>query len=61
MTDGLPFEELEQVYEALAQAVERVGAEQESLLLAKLCLTLASQLDDRTVFDRSLAIALEDL
>lgn len=61
MTNALPFEELEQVYEALAVAVDRVGPEQESLLLAKLCLTLASDIGDHTVFDRALAIALEDL
>jgi hypothetical protein len=36
----LPFEDLEQIFDLLAQAVDDVGIEQERLFLAKLALTL---------------------
>ncbi len=38
---AMPFEELERIYEALAIAIDRVGVERESLMLAKLVLLLA--------------------
>jgi hypothetical protein len=36
--------ELEQAFERIAQAVDRVGKEHEAEFLAKLCLALATQL-----------------
>lgn len=39
-------DQLEQVYEALAQAIDRTGAEQAEVFLAKVALALADELGD---------------
>lgn len=39
-------DDLEQVYEALAQAIDRAGPEQAEVYLAKLALALAEELGD---------------
>lgn len=39
-------DDLEQVYEALAQAIDRAGPEQAQVYLAKLALALAEELGD---------------
>ena len=46
MTATLPLPDLEQVYDELAQAVDRAG-ERSELFLAKLALLLAQELGDR--------------
>jgi len=46
MAAHLTAEELEQAYELIAQGIDEVGGEQESLFLSKLCLALANQLGD---------------
>ena len=57
----LPFPDLEQVYEALAQANDRAGPEHEALLLTKLALTLAHRIGDLDAFRAALAAAEQDL
>lgn len=49
-------EQLEQVYEALAQAIDRAGPEQAEVYLAKLALALAEDLGSA---DRALAVIAE--
>lgn len=57
----LALNELEVVYDALAEAINQVGVEQESLFLTKLVLLLANQLGDQAQVERAIAIALCDL
>jgi hypothetical protein len=51
----------EQAYEMLAAAIDRAGAANESLFLAKLVLLLANRLDDPSAFAGMVEAALEDL
>ncbi len=55
------FDRLEKVYDALAQAIDRVGPESETMFLAKLALTLAHRLDDDAAFIECIANAAQDL
>jgi len=48
--------DLEPVYEALAEAIDRVGPEQAQVYLAKVALALADELGDAT---RTLAVLSE--
>lgn len=57
----LPFERLEQVYEALAAAIDRAGADKEALFLAKLALVLAQRAGEGVDFDDCVTVALRDL
>jgi hypothetical protein len=57
----LPFDDLEHVYEHLAQAIDRAGPANEALFLTKLALVLAHELGDRSVVERAIATALADL
>jgi len=57
----MTIEQLEQVYQHLAEAIDRAGQENESLFLAKLALTLADQLSDPARFKTAIEIALQDL
>jgi hypothetical protein len=43
---AMPFEDLERIYEALALAIDHVGPDQETLMLAKLVLFLAQRSGD---------------
>ena len=54
------FERLEIAYDAVADAVDRVGPEQEALFLAKLVLTLAHRLDNASEVTACIEIALRD-
>ena len=58
---AMSFEELEQVYAALAAAIDRAGPENEALFLAKLALALAHRLGDRAAAEAAIAEALLDL
>ena len=60
-TQPLTFDELEKVYELLAAAIDKAGADKETLLLSKLCLTLAHRLGDFDQVEEALQIALQDL
>jgi hypothetical protein len=57
----LPFEDLEQIFDLLAQAVDDVGIEQERLFLAKLALTLSHKLGDLDQITDAVEIARRDL
>lgn len=54
------FDRLEMTYDAVADAVDRVGPEQEALFLAKLVLTLANRLDNSSEVIACIEIALRD-
>ena len=56
-----PFDELEQAYEARAQAIDRAGPHNEAVFLAKLALTLGQQLGSVAPFKEAIAMALQDL
>jgi hypothetical protein len=58
---AMPFQEFEQAYEALAEAIDRAGPRNESLFLAKLALTLANQSGSVGPFRDAIEIALRDL
>lgn len=58
---SLALAELEAVYDALAEAINQVGTEQESLFLTKLVLLLANQVADQTQVEYAIQTALRDL
>lgn len=57
----MPFADLEHAYEALAQGIDKAGAEHETLFLAKLALALAHRLGDIGAVRACIAMSLEDL
>lgn len=61
MTNTLAFLDLEEIYDRLANAIDAVGPEKESLFLAKLCLTLARHVGERETVERAIEIAATDL
>jgi hypothetical protein len=61
MTQPLTFDELEKVYELLAAAIDKAGENKETLLLCKLCLTLAHRLGELDQVETALRIAEQDL
>ncbi|QYU68497.1 hydantoinase B/oxoprolinase family protein [Leptolyngbya sp. 15MV] len=56
----LPVDELEAIWERLAQGVDQAG-DRRDLFLAKLALLLADRLGDRAAIEHAIATALEDL
>ena len=58
---AMPFEDLERVYECLAEAIDRAGPGSEALFLTKLALALGHKLGDAAAFEDAIAIALQDL
>ncbi len=52
---------LENVYDALAQAIDQAGSEKSELFLVKLALLNAQALGDPTVFEANIEAALKDL
>lgn len=58
---SLPFADLERVYDLIAAAIDRVGPERESLLLAKLALLLADEVGDYDAVAAAVAAAERDL
>lgn len=61
MVQPLAFAELEQVYELMARAVDRVGADNEALFLSKLSMILAHRLGDLQAVREALEIAAREL
>ena len=61
MDASLAVEDLEAVWERLAEAVDRAGPEREALFLSKLAVLLADALGDRARAERLIETALEDL
>ena len=57
----MAFEDLEQVYERLANAIDCAGPDNESLFLSKLVLLLAQRHGDAAVVTASIEAALCDL
>ena len=57
----LSVEANERLYDALAEAIDRAGHEQEALFLTKLVLLLANQLGDEVAVDDALAAAAAQL
>lgn len=57
----LSIPQLEQVYDTLAEAIDRAGPDHTELFLTKLCLLLANQIGDDAVVAHQVQAALEDL
>ncbi len=57
----LSVEELEQVYELLAEAIDEVGAEHEAEFLTKMALALAERLGDPELVREAVEIAKRDI
>ena len=57
----LTTEDHEWLFDALAQALDQVGPERGSLLLAKLSMLLADAIGDRAAIELALATALEHI
>ena len=57
----LSTEANERLYDALAEAIDRVGPENEALFLTKLTLLLASQIADEASIHRVLELALHQI
>lgn len=61
MGASLAIEDLEAVWERLAEAIDRAGPEREALFLSKLAVLFADALGDRARVERLIETALEDL
>ena len=61
MNRPLAFNELEQVYELMARAIDEGGAENEALVLGKLGITLAHRLGDLDAVREAIGIAARGL
>jgi len=61
VTEKLAFQDMEKVYDLLAESIDEVGPEKESLFLSKLCLTLAHRIGDIAVVESAIAVARTDL
>ncbi len=61
MTKTLTTEELERVYDHLAEALNTTGPDKESLFLSKLVLLLAQKLGDEETIRECIDIAGRDL
>lgn len=59
-TNPLSFHELEDLYDALAQAIDSCGPEREAVFLAKLALRLAHELGDGARFTTLVAECLAE-
>ena len=57
---GLSDAELEEIYDLIADAIDRAGPRKESLFLAKLCLALAHDAKDAGAVRRAIRIAMEE-
>lgn len=60
-SDTLTIAELEEVYDSLAQAIDRAGSEKSEKFLVKLALLNANALADPRVFQQHVEDALRDL
>ncbi len=58
--NALTIAALEQVYDALAESIDRAGAEKSELFLVKLALMNANALGDPALFQRHIEAALQD-
>ncbi len=60
MTNELSQAELEEAYDLIAEAIDGVGPEDQSLFLAKLCLALANGARDVAAVRRAVAVAMDE-
>lgn len=60
MPETLSFEELEQVYDLLADTIDRAGPERETLVLAKLVMLLAHRIPDPEAIRQAMQVALRE-
>lgn len=58
---NLKPEELERIYDLMAEAVDTVGRDKEALFLAKLSLALANRLGDEEQIRECIATAGQDI
>ena len=58
---NLKAEELERIYDLVAEAIDKVGPEKESLFLSRLCLALANELGDENKVRECINIAGKEL
>lgn len=61
MNDTLDFNDLEKVYDLLAEGIDEVGRDKEVLFLCKLCLALAHHAADLSTVENAIAVAKLDL
>ena len=61
MNRPLSFNELEQVYDLMARAIDEAGADNEALFLSKLGITLAHRLGDLDAVREAIDIAARGL
>ena len=61
MPQPLEFEDLEEVYCTIAEAIDTVGSERETVFLAKLSLILARMIGRPNMVAEAIAIAKRDL
>jgi hypothetical protein len=61
MVKLLEFHDLESVYDSIALALDEVGNDREVLLLTKLCLVLAHNIEDVSVIQNAIEVAKLDL
>lgn len=57
MKKSLDFNDLEKVYDLIAQGIDEAGEGEESLFLGKLCITLAHAIPDLAVVEEAIRIA----
>ena len=57
---GIKFDELEIFYEKLAESIDRVGENNESLFLARLAMTMANEMSDCKKTLKCIEVAIED-
>lgn len=60
-TTALAIEDLETVYDQLAEAIAEAGEAREALFLTKLALLLANELGDRMLIEAAIQSARRDL
>jgi len=61
MAEKLTPEDLEKTYDLIAESIDEVGIQQESLFLGKLCLALANRLGDMHAIEASVRLAKSQL
>lgn len=61
MSNELAFNDLEHVYDELAEAIDRVGEKHTVVFLTKLALLLGNQLGSREIISQSIEKASRDL
>jgi hypothetical protein len=61
MSRGMEFQDLETVYDLLANAIDDVGRDNEAIFLSKVCLILSHSTGDLNLVETSIESAKQDL